>query len=233
MITVVIPTYNEALHLNKTILSLQQNDAEQLIAEIIVSDGGSTDGTAKIAGAVAGVRFVKSNKKGRAAQMNYGASLATAGIIYFIHADTTTQKYFTTDIKHALANGYNAGCFTLQFDYAHWFLKANAWFTRFNINAIRFGDQSLFVTAALFAAVGGFSENHIVMEDQEIVKRLKKQERFTVIKKPVTTSARKYLLNGIYKTQGIFFLIYFMYQMGYSQQRLVATYKKWIRQDKL
>jgi hypothetical protein len=56
---------------------------------------------------------------------------------------------------------------------------------------------------------------------------------FAIIKKPVRTSARKYLTNGIYKTQGIFFLIFFMYQLGYPQQTLVRTYRKLIRQDKI
>jgi hypothetical protein len=71
------------------------------------------------------------------------------------------------------------------------------------------------------------------MEDQEIISRLRKSCRFIVIQKPVVTSARKYLENGIYKTQGIFFVIYFMYQFGYSQQKLLQTYRRLMRQDKL
>ncbi|MBD0288215.1 MAG: hypothetical protein ICV79_22730 [Flavisolibacter sp.] len=120
----------------------------------------------------------------------------------------------------------------LSFDYHHWFLKANCWFTRFDVDAIRFGDQSLFVTKEKFEQVGGFCEKHIVLEDQYIINQLKKICRFTIIKKPVLTSARKYLENGIFKTQGIFFLIYFMYRLGYSQQKLVSTYRKLIQQNK-
>jgi hypothetical protein len=71
------------------------------------------------------------------------------------------------------------------------------------------------------------------LEDQQLIKRLKKIVRFAIIKKPVITSARKYLENGIYKTQGIFFVIYFMYRFGYSQQKLVAAYKKMITQNKI
>lgn len=121
----------------------------------------------------------------------------------------------------------------LSFDYDHWFLKANCWFTRFDVDTIRFGDQSLFVTKEKFLEVGGFCEKHIVLEDQQIIKRLKKISSFKVIKKPVVTSARKYVENGIYKTQGIFFLIYFLYRFGFPQQQLVNTYRKFIRQDKL
>ncbi len=106
-------------------------------------------------------------------------------------------------------------------------------FTRFDVDTIRFGDQSLFVTKEKFLEVGSFCEKHIVLEDQQIIRQLKKISSFKVIKKPVVTSARKYVENSIYKTQGIFFLIYFMYRLGFSQQKLVSTYRKLTRQDKL
>ena len=89
------------------------------------------------------------------------------------------------------------------------------------------------MTKNKFVEVGGFCEKHIVLEDQDIIKRLKKIARFTVMNKPVLTSARKYLENGIYKTQSIFFVIYFMYRLGFSQKKLLMTYQKLIRQDKL
>lgn len=232
MISVIIPTYNEAAHIQSTIEKLWQYDEGNFIQEIIVADGGSTDNTVCIAKATS-VKVVVSPKKGRAAQMNYGASLATQKIIYFLHADTIPPKGFTNNIVNATAKGYNVGCFMLSFDYNHWFLKANCWFTRFDVDAIRFGDQSLFVSKNIFENSGGFDETHIVLEDQEFIKRLKKMACFTIIKKSVLTSARKYLDNGIYKTQGIFFIIYFMYRFGYSQQKLVATYKKMISEDKL
>ncbi len=232
MISVIIPTYNEEEHVGKTIRWLLANDIKNLITEIIVADGGSKDNTwceANNAGAL----VVCSPIKGRAAQMNYGASVAKGTILYFLHADTLPPKYFIDEIINALNNGYSAGCFMMQFDIANWFLKANCWFTRFDINAFRFGDQSLFVTKKIFHKVGGFDETHIVLEDQEIIRHLKKMCRFIIIKKPVITSARKYIDNGVYKTQGIFFIIYFMYRFGYSQERLVNTYKRLIRQDKL
>jgi len=232
MISVIIPAYNEEEHIKATIQRVWQYDTDNLVKEIIVVDGGSSDATVTIARSE-GVRAVVSHKKGRAAQMNSGASIAREEILYFLHADTLPPKGFTYDMTTAINAGYSAGCYMLSFDYDHWFLKANCWFTRFDVDSIRFGDQSLFVTKEKFLEVEGFCEKHIVLEDQHIIRRLKKISIFKVLKKPVVTSARKYVENGIYKTQGIFFLIYFMYRLGFSQQKLVSTYRKLIRQDKL
>jgi len=232
MISVIIPTYNEEEHIKATIQKLWQYDEGNFIKEIIITDGGSTDNTVAIA-KTEGVKIVVSPKKGRAAQMNFGASFATEEILYFLHADTTPPQNFTMDITKAIEHGFGAGCFMLSFDYNHWFLKANCWFTRFDLDTLRFGDQSLFIMKGIFENAGGFCEKYIVLEDQEFIKRIKKTVRFTIIKKPVITSAQKYLENGIYKTQGIFFIIYFMYRIGFSQQKLVDTYRKLIVQNRL
>lgn len=231
MISIIIPTFNEADQITGTIGKLD-NISRGEDFELIVSDGGSTDNTIELA-KQAGAIVLRSSRKGRAAQMNAGAALAKGEILYFLHADTIPPESFFVDIKEAVAKGYPAGCFLLSFDHPHWFLKANCWFTQFDIDAIRFGDQSLFVTKTAFDEAGGFSEGHIVMEDQELVKRLRRNIRFKVIKKPVITSARKYLQNGIYKTQGVFFIIFFLYKFGYPQDRLVRTYKKLMTQNKI
>jgi len=166
--------------------------------------------------------------------MNYGASVATGHVLYFLHADSRPPVQFVSLIQHALHRGYTSGCFRLRFDYTHWFLNANAWFTRFDSDWVRFGDQSLFVTRDVFEKAGKFREDWIVMEDQEIVPRLKKYGRFTIMPACVTTSARKYLDNGIVRLQVVFFVIWLKWKLGYSQERLLQTYRKLIRrQNKL
>lgn len=232
MVSIIIPTYNEASCIKSTIKQLWQKDTDNLITEIIVADGGSTDNTLSIARSE-GVKTITAHAKGRAAQMNAGAAIATQDILYFLHADTIPPSQFTSQIKTAKQNGFEAGCFRLSFNVNHWFLKANCWFTRFDVDAIRFGDQSLFITKKAFQHLGGFCEKHIVLEDQHLIKRLKKKYAFTIMPEAVKTSARKYLDNGIYKTQAIFFVIYGMYQAGFSQAKLVSTYRRFINQDKL
>jgi len=231
MFSIIIPTYNEVDQIAQTISKTHAANGNHE-AEIIVVDGGSTDGTVSIA-KQCGATVVVSERKGRAAQMNKGSSVAKHEILYFLHADSIPPNNFTTQIVRAYKDGAKSGCFRLAFDYDHWFLKANAWFTRFNVNAVRFGDQSLFVTKEIFEKSGGFSEDLVMMEDQEIIHRLKKHGRFKVLNDVVTTSARKYLHNGVYRMQGIFYRTWAMYYLGYSQKRILNVHKKLIRKHKL
>ena len=230
MISVIIPTLNEQNYIADTIQYIRGIENAELLTEIIVCDGGSSDLTVQEAKKAGADQVVISDKKGRSAQMNYGASFAKGDILYFLHADTLPPPNFAIEILNAHKSSFDAGCFTLSFDHEHWFLKANCWFTRFDFNSFRFGDQSLFIHTNIFRQSGGFCERHKVLEDQEIIKRIKETCKFTVIQKPVITSARKYLANGVYKTQGVFYLIYLMYELGSSQARLVKTYNGLMRQ---
>lgn len=230
-LSVIIPVFNEAAIIQSTMSWLVNNDINNQVLEIIVVDGGSSDGTAELAGTSGAI--VIHSSKGRAAQMNAGAALAKGEVLYFLHADTRPPINYLALINQAMDNGFDMGCFRLQFDVDHWFLRANTWFTRFNINSFRFGDQSLFVKKEVFIKTAGYDVSHIVLEDQEMIRRLRKVGKFTVMPAAIITSARKYTTNGIYKTQAVYFLIYALYRFGLSQQQLVSLYKKLIRQDKL
>jgi len=231
MISIIIPAYNEGHQIAETI-SKTHAAKGQFPVEIIVADGGSTDDTSEIAAECNAITIL-SEIKGRAAQMNKGASIARGDILYFLHADSIPPKNFTAYIKDAVDKGFGSGCFRLSFDHSHWFLKANSWLTRFNVNAVRFGDQSLYVTKDIFKKSGGFREELLMMEDQEIIHRIKKYGKFTVMDAEIKTSARKYLDNGIYRLQAIFFRIWFLYYLGYSQERLLKLHRKLIHKHKL
>lgn len=217
-VSVIIPAYNEEKVIADTINAVQTRSGEA-VCEIILVDGASTDDTA-LKARTAGAKVTISPQKGRAAQMNYGAVQAKGDILYFLHADSIPPARFAQKIKKAISKGYESGCFRLAFDENHPLLDLYAWFTRFDVDAFRFGDQSLFILRNAFSAIGGFREDHILMEDNEIVRRIKRNYTFSILDDIVETSARTYKEVGVVKLQLVFFLIYILYFMGVEQEKL-------------
>lgn len=221
MISVIIPTLNEEHRIADLIKYL--NEHGQGLIEIIIVDGGSTDKTTIVALAE-GAKVVNSPEKGRAKQMNFGANLASFEILYFLHADTNPPVSFVDEIMNANSDGWNAGCFRLSFDNKHPLLSFYSWFTRLNIDVFRFGDQSLFVEKQVFNKAGTFDEKLIIMEDQEIVRSIKKVSNFKILDCSVVTSARKYEKIGFIKLQLIFTTVLTMYYFGVDQKKILDYY---------
>ncbi|QIX60375.1 glycosyltransferase family 2 protein [Hymenobacter sp. BT18] len=232
-VSIIIPTYNEAAHIGELLAYLGAAGAVAPAVEILVADAHSPDDTAPVA-AAAGARVVPCPRKGRAAQLNHGARHATGAVLYFLHADTLPPPDFLTRLRQAVGqDGAGSGCFRLRFNHPHWFLRLSAWCTRFDNDLLRFGDQSLFVRQDVFWRAGGFNEQLLVLEDQEIIGRLRRHGRFCLLPSAVTTSARKYLENGIFRLQAIFGLLCLLYHLGVSQAGLVRVYRRLIRQGKV
>ncbi len=232
VVSIIIPAYNEADALAVLLPYLRQSAPGEPAPEILVVDGGSTDGTVAVA-RQAGATVLHSPHRGRAAQLNYGARRAQGELLYFLHADSYPPLGFVREVRRAVEAGYAAGCYRLAFDNGHWFLRFSAWCTRLPFTAVRFGDQSLFVRQELFAQIGGYREDLLLMEDQEIVARLRARGPFKVLPRAVTTSARKYLANGVLRLQAIFALLVGLYYLGVPQRHLVRLYRRLIRQGKL
>lgn len=228
-ISIVIPVLNEEKEIGNLIRFLKIH-GENYISEIIISDGGSTDQTVKIAKDLGAV-VLKAPGRGRALQMNAGAEVASSEILYFLHADSFPPPDFCLEIAEAVKKGADAGSFTLRFDTPHPALKIYSLFTHLPITAVRFGDQSLFVKKGLFKLVRGFRENLIVMEDQQIVHDLKRKGEFVLIKKSVLTSARKYQAVGVFKLQLLFTIIWAGYYLGAHQNTLQHIYQRFIRTE--
>lgn len=226
-IAIIIPVLNEEKSIAKLLDYLLDIANPNLINEIIVVDGGSSDATIAILKNYSSISLIHS-PKGRAIQMNMGAKNAKSEILYFLHSDTFPPKNFDVEIINQVQNGNLSGCFKMKFDNNHIVLRVSQWFTQFNHISCRGGDQSLFVARYLFRKLNGFDENLTIYEDNEFVSRLYKNSKFVVIQKSVISSARKYLKIGVWKLQFHFIMIHIKNTFGASQNELLHYYKKHI-----
>lgn len=225
-ISVIIPAFNEAEGIVQVIDHLKISSAGDSIAEIIVVDGSSTDNTVELADREGAV-ILQSSMRRRSSQMNLGARHAGGDVLYFLHADSYPPKGFDEDIIAAIASGAEAGCFRMKWDSRHPLLQFFGWFTRFSNTLCCGGDQSLFISKKLFHEIEGYRE-WPVMEDIDLIRRIKRKTRFKVIKRHVVTSARKYRENGYFRLQFRFAMIHFQYWLGASPDYLYRYYKRHI-----
>lgn len=231
MISIIIPTFNEAENIGKLIRYLLSCDKGNQ-TEIIVSDGGSSDNTpaiAKQAGAIA----IHSTQKGRAVQMNHGARIARGEILYFVHADCQPPNSFVEDILSAVGRGFSLGRYRTRFDSPRWILKCNAFFTRFDLFVCYGGDQTLFINKSLFDSLSGFDQEMMIMEEYDFVSRARKQGRYKIFQKNALVSARKYENNSWLAVQLAHKKVIKMYRKGASQQTIKEAYQNLLKWDKL
>lgn len=223
-ISIIIPTLNEAQNITKLLQFL--TSLPQTYAEIIVVDGGSTDKTVEIASTYKEVQCFATDLRSRAKQMNFGAKKAKGDMLYFVHADVMPLASYAEDIKAAVDEGYEFGCYRFKFDIEHSALKVNAYFTRFNRMFCRGGDQTLFITKSLFEKYGGFDSYYSIMEDFDFIRRVRKKEKFKIIPKSVVVSARKYDHNSYLKVNMINLVSYWMFMMGKCLKIYVSSTKR-------
>ncbi len=218
-LSVIIPALNEATQLPRTLQSVVTQDHA---CEIIVVDGGSTDGTRAVASDAA--RLLEA-PRGRARQMNAGARVATGEAFLFLHADTRLPPDAFAQIRQTLQTpGTEAGAFRLAFDRSSPLLDFYAWCTRWPLPQLCFGDRGLFVTRAAFEAVGGFPDQPM-FEDLDLVRALHRRGGFRFLNAAVTTSARRFSTMGTLRQQLLNAFLWTRYMAGADPQALARYYR--------
>jgi rSAM/selenodomain-associated transferase 2 len=221
-ISIIIPTLNEAENIKEAIVTTQLNTN----IEVIIEDGGSKDDTIEIAQSLS-VKVISSSP-GRAVQMNAGAVAATGDILLFLHADSRLSVEFDIMVRTALQQpGVVAGAFAVRIDAQLWSLRLVEWGVNWRSRFLQmpYGDQAIFLTKEIFHGIGKFPEIPI-MEDFELIRRLRRTGEITIINVPVLTSARRWLKNGVFKTTLINQIIILAYLLGVSPKRIGT----WFRQ---
>ena len=220
-ISIIIPVLNEVNTIARVISTAR--NAENV--EIIVADGGSSDGTVEIAKQEADRAI--STTPGRATQMNAGATASTGDILLFLHADTLLPDGYDTQVRQALAKPSSVGgAFELKIDAPSLGLRL----VEIGVNCrshflqMPYGDQAIFLLSATFDKIGGFPDLPL-MEDFEFVRRLKKQGRIEIVPQSVLTSARRWQQVGVLKTTIVNQIVIIAYFLGVSPDRLGEWYR--------
>jgi uncharacterized protein len=222
LISVIIPTYNEADHIETTVARI--SSAKRV--EIIVADGGSGDQTTERA-AAQGARIVRV-PRGRARQMNAGARAASGSILVFLHADTRLPSDFAEAVRNQLAeDGVIAGAFEFRVDGGSLGLRLVERLANWRSRRLQmpYGDQAIFMRASTFDEMGRFKELPI-MEDFDLVRRLKGQGRVAILPLQAVTSGRRWKELGAFRTTIINQLVIAGYYLGIPAESLARFYRR-------
>jgi len=223
-VSIIIPVLNESGNIQRLLGRLREYGGDQ-IAEILVVDGGSSDGTAELA-RQAGASVLCAPRPGRAHQMNVGAARASGDIFYFVHGDTLPPVDFLPKIVGAVKTGFPIGSFRLRLASPHPLLRLNSYMTRFPFLWCRGGDQSIYVTRQIFEEFGGYREDFCIMEEYELIRKAWKKYPYAILDGEVLASARKYDNNGYLKVQVANLVAFQMFRLGYAPRRIASVYRR-------
>lgn len=223
LISIIIPAFNNEDSIGEC---LEHLVAYSRGAEIIIVDGGSEDSTVAIAQEYP-VRIFAGNAS-RASRMNYGANKAGGDILYFLDPQTIPPTDFVEAIYDSFLDGFLGGCFSIRFVNGRRLTTIKRYISKLNMTWTGGGDQSLFVFAHTFHALGGYDESLEIMEDFDLVDRLRKRGKFYVHPGEIRVRPQKYQSISYLKVQLANVFVYQMYRIGYQQEILKRTWTRMI-----
>jgi len=227
LLSVIVPTLDEAASLGRTLEHVRRVDG----VELIVADGGSRDATREIA-AQAGATVLVSDG-GRAAQQNAGAAVARGRHLLFLHADTLLPDGYADPIRRTLEDPATvAGAFRFRTDGSGAVMRLVEWGA--NIRSARFqrpyGDQGLFMEKRVFDELAGFAPLPI-MEDYELVGRLRRRGTVVTLSEAALTSARRWQRLGALRTTARNLVMIAAFRAGVPPARLARFYRGTVDHD--
>jgi rSAM/selenodomain-associated transferase 2 len=218
-VSVIIPTLDEESCLAETLLHVRQQKPH----EIIVVDGGSTDGTPAIASFADALVLAP---RGRATQMNAGAHHASGEVLLFLHADCLLEERALLAAEACLRRrGVAAGCFTMTVACRGALYR---WIDcvagmRVRCAGLIYGDQGLFLRRDLFAQLGGFPA-YGLMEDVFFSRKLRHHGRLMVAPARIFVSPRRWQRTGIIRQTIRNWVLLGLAAGGMNPNRLAAWY---------
>jgi len=221
-LSIIVPVLNEAAGIGAALRALAPLRARG--HELIVADGGSSDGTPAYCAGLANA--VIDAPRGRARQMNAGAARARGDVLLFLHADTQLPPGAEAAIAQALQTGADWGRFDVHIDGRSAMLPVVATLmnARSRLTGIATGDQAIFVRRAAFESIGGFPDQPL-MEDIELSRRLRARSRPACLRERVVTSGRRWDQRGAWRTIVLMWTLRLRYWLGASPEALARAYQ--------
>ena len=220
-LSVILPTLNEARVIGQTLDSVIQGAGQQAM-QLIVADGGSVDETREIARAKGAL--VKHSEPGRSRQMNAGAEAACGNVLLFLHADTHLPNDYPILIRQILEQTeIICGAFDLGIDAKGWKMRVIEWAVnqRCRWLSMPYGDQALFMRSTTFTRLGGYPDIP-VLEDYELIRRVKRLGPIGIVGTRVKTSARRWRRQRVMCATLTNQMCIIGYHLGVSPRRLAA-----------
>lgn len=226
MVSIIIPTYNEATSILTALDCLIHVRGD---FEVLVADGSSTDRTCEIVREIATtyphpLRLAESVRH-RAIQLNEAARQARGGIFLFLHADMLAPPETVESIEQSLRDASVAGGnFQIVFEGYTFVEHFFTWCYRVRRPfGIYYGDSGVFVRRSLFERLGGFKSIPI-MDDYEFIRRLERSGRTVCLNPPMLVSGRRWRVQGLFRTLSSWVWIQTLYSLGVPAERLARWY---------
>ena len=226
-LSVVIPTLQEAERLPLLLADLAAA-APGLIAECVVVDGGSLDGTAALA-QQAGATTLHC-EPGRGLQLQIGVAASEAPWVLLLHADSRLSPGWAAAVQQAItgSDGESTPC-AWHFDLAveghglplRLLELAVAWRCRWR--RMPYGDQGLLLPRRLLEAAGGVRPLPL-MEDLDLVLRLQQIASIRSLALPLTVNGRRWQQLGVLTTARRNAALRRAWRLGRSPDILAARY---------
>ena len=215
----MIPVYRDGEALARTLTSTDWSGCDVIVASTADEHARDVEQVARLAPRIDWVTA----PRGRARQMNAGAAVARGEWIVFLHADTRLPAGWTDEIAVADSDRrVNAGCFRFALDSRSTFARAIEVGVRIRVAlaGLPYGDQAIFVRRAAFDALHGYADLPI-MEDVDLIRRLRRHGRLFRSALPAITSARRWERDGWVRRTGRHLALILLYFCGVPPDRLV------------
>ncbi len=224
LVSVIVPTLDEAAALPAALDRLARLPGR---FEVIVADGGSSDGTVAIAAAHPLRPRIVRRSGGRARQLNAAAAVASGEALVFLHADTALPCGAYAALASALRRPAVAGGnFALRFGGDGRFARLlTAWYAGQRRAGIYYGDSVLWARSSAFAALGGFRPLAI-MDDYDFARRLERRGGTACLAGPAVTSPRRWERAGVARTVAAWAVIRWLYLAGVPPEGLARLYRR-------